>query len=120
MKGEPLVIVDHHPYLGVELNDNLKYNVHIDNIYKKAPSLLGFLKCNLWHCPPEVKERAYQSLVRPNLEYATQIWNPQQKTQQKQIEQVQRNAMRFVNNNPYNLEKPDSGTIMIQNLKCDN
>jgi hypothetical protein len=72
MKGAPLEIV-HHPYLGIELSDSLKYHLHIDNICKKASSVLGFLKRNLKHCPPKVKERAYQSLVRPMVEYATPI-----------------------------------------------
>ena len=116
MKGEPLEIVHHHPYLGVELSDSLKYHLHIDNICKKASSVLGFLKRNLKHCPPKVKERAYQSLVRPMVEYATPIWNPQQKTQIKQVEQIQRNTARFVKNQPYNPEKPDSVTSMVQNL----
>jgi predicted DNA-binding protein YlxM (UPF0122 family) len=30
MKGETLEKVDHQPYLGVELSNNLKYNLHID------------------------------------------------------------------------------------------
>lgn len=37
LKGEPLEIVDHYLYSGVELSDNLKYNLYIDNICKKAP-----------------------------------------------------------------------------------
>lgn len=117
MKGEPLEIVNHHPYLGVELSDNLKYNIHIDNICKKASSVLGFLKRNFRHCPSKVKERAYHSLVRPKLEYATPIWNPIQNNKKKQIEQVQRNAARFVKNKPYNLEKPESVTSLIQEMK---
>ena len=92
MKGEPVEIVHHHPYLGVELNDSLKYHLHIDNICKKVSSVLSFLKRNLKHSPPKVKERAYQSLIRPKVEYATPIWNPQQKTQ---IKQIQRNTARF-------------------------
>lgn len=84
MKGDPLKMVDHHLHLGAELSYNLKYNLHIDNVCKKASSVLGFLKHNLWHCAPKVKERAYQSLVWPKLEYATPTWNPQQ----KQIEQL--------------------------------
>ena len=41
----------------------------------------------------------------------------QQKTQQKQIEQVQRNAARFVKNKQYNPERPDSVTSVIQEIK---
>jgi len=63
MKGDSLEIVNHHPYLGVELSDTLKFNHHIDSISKKASSVLGFLKRNLRYCPPKVKENAYLSLV---------------------------------------------------------
>ena len=31
MNGEILETVKHHPYLGVELSDNLKYNTNINN-----------------------------------------------------------------------------------------
>ena len=58
MKGETLETVSHHPYLGVELSDNLKFNKHINSITKKASSTLGFLKRNLKYCPPKVKERS--------------------------------------------------------------
>ena len=34
MKGETLEIVSHHPYLGVEFSNNLKFNDHIDTITK--------------------------------------------------------------------------------------
>jgi hypothetical protein len=74
MKGETLQKVDHQPYLGVELSNNLKYNLHIDQTCKKASKVLGFLKRNLKHCPSSVKDRAYTSLVRPKLEYCSTIW----------------------------------------------
>ena len=59
------------------------------------------MKRNLKHCPRTIKERAYQMLVRPKLEYSSPIWNPQHETPIKKIEQVQRNAARFELNKPY-------------------
>ena len=79
MKGEILETVSQHPYLGVELNDNLKFNDRIYNITKISSSTLGFLKRNLKYCPPKVKERAYASLVHPKLGYVLPIWNQSQK-----------------------------------------
>ena len=118
MNNQILETVKHHPYLGVELTDNMKYNNHINTITSKASSVLGFVKRNLKHCPRIVKERAYQTLVCPKLEYSSRgpIWTPQQKTQIKQLEQVQRNAARFVLNKPHNYQSPSSVTIMLQQL----
>ena len=116
MNNQILETVKHRPYLGVELTDNMKYNNHINTITSKASRVLGFVKRNLKHCPRTVKERAYQTLVRPKLEYSSPIWNPQQKTQIKQLEQVQRNAARFVLNKPYNYQSPSSVTTMLQQL----
>jgi hypothetical protein len=56
MKGETLQKVYQQPYLGVELSNNLKYNLHIDQTCKKASKVLGFLKRNLKHCPSSVKD----------------------------------------------------------------
>ena len=101
MKNQSLQIVKHHPYLGVELSGNMKYNLHyIDSITSNASRVLGFVKRNIRHCPKVVKERAYQSLVCPKLEYSSTTWNPQQVTQKRQIEQEQRNAAHFVSNKP--------------------
>ena len=71
MNSQTLETVKHNPYLGVELTDNLKYHDHIDTITSKASRVLGFVKRNLKHCPRTVKERAYQTLVRPKLEYSS-------------------------------------------------
>ncbi len=117
MHNQNLQTVHHHPYLGLELSDTMKYNLHISTITNKASSVLGFLKRNMRHCPKKIKERAYQSLVRPKLEYSSTIWNPHQVTQSKQVEQVQRNAARFVLNKAFNHEHPGSVSAMIGQLE---
>jgi len=53
----------------------------------------------------------------PKLEYSSPIWNPQQKTQIKKIEQVQRNAARFVLKKPFNYQNPTSVTSLLSELK---
>ena len=68
--------VDHYPYLGVSLSENLNWKPHILNITNKANSTLGFVKRNLRHCPQKVKEPAYKSLVRPRLEHGCIFWDP--------------------------------------------
>ena len=46
----------------------------------------------IWH----TKEVAYQTLVRPQLEYAAPIWHPYNETETKKMEKVQKTAARWV------------------------
>ena len=68
--------VSHHPYLGIELTSNLSWTRHIEIITEKANQTLAFLRRNLGNCPQIVKKRAYKSLIRPHLEYASSVWDP--------------------------------------------
>jgi hypothetical protein len=67
--GSTLEEVEHDPYLRVELGNDLNWNHHIDQTTTKAIGILAFLRRNLNKCSKEVKEKAYTTLIRPNLEY---------------------------------------------------
>ena len=56
---------------------------------------------------------AYNTYVRPQLEYCSTIWSPWQKTLSQKIESVQRSAARYVCNN-YNYTS--SVTCMLKSL----
>ena len=76
MKGIPLETVKEHSYLGVILHNKMSWKPHVDNICNKANRLIGFLKRNLYHCPPNLKETAYKHIVLPCLGYCTSIRDP--------------------------------------------
>jgi hypothetical protein len=63
-------------YLGVELNRNLNYHQHIENIRSKCLKLLNVLKClstKKWSLDKDGLLMVYNSLIRSNLEYAAPI-----------------------------------------------
>jgi len=68
---------------------------HIDNICSRANSSLGFIRRNVNIGNPRVKGQAYQSYVRPVLEYSSTVWDPYTVGSIKKIESVQRRAARF-------------------------
>ena len=86
--GNILKIVEHHPYLGIELQSDLKWDHHIKQITGKA---------TLSRCPEHTKERAYAALVRPPVDFASAVWDPHLKKDIKEVEKMQRRAARFVN-----------------------
>jgi hypothetical protein len=108
--------VPHSQYLGVTISDNLKWEAHINRVCQKGNQLLGFLRRNLKYSPKTLKETAYKSLVRCNLEYCSSIWDPYYTKDIKQLEQVQRRAARFVHRD-YSWES--SVSTMIAELGWD-
>jgi hypothetical protein len=94
--GENLNRVEKHDYLGVTISHNLKWNDHCNKVIKKASRTLGLLRRTLSPCTRQVKAQAYQSLIRPQMDYASEVWNPDTVTEIKRLEQVQRNSARFV------------------------
>ena len=91
-----LLKVSTNPYLGIRLSDNLKWTHHSNTITKKANCTLWFLRRNLRRCPTACKRNAYLALVRLLLEYRAVIWDPYLKQDIDKMEQIQRNAARFI------------------------
>ena len=99
LKGEPLGVVEHAGYLGVSIGKDLSWHNHISKVCAKANRTLGFIKRNIKTKKKSVKEKAYNALVRPTLEYASTVWDPHQKHLKDDIERVQRRAVRYVEGN---------------------
>ena len=86
----------HHKYLDVTISSDLTWKKYIASITSKASSTLGVIRRNLGPCSSNVKLRAYQALVRPQLEYSTAAWNPYAEGDIKLLEAIQRQAVRFI------------------------
>ena len=56
------------------------------------------LRRNLYFAPRSVKSKAYTSCVLPIMEYASTCWSPTNDKLQNELEQVHRNAAKFVTN----------------------
>ena len=100
-------------YLGVTNTSDLRWNTHVSNVCTKAYRTLGFLRRNLYSFPQEVKEAAYQGLVRPVLDYGSSVWDPPGVDLQEELESVQKRAARFVTGN-YNYETGSMTGILGQ------
>ena len=96
MHGHILESVKTAKYLGITLSSDLKWNSHIQQTTAKANRSLSFIRRNLRINSKTIKERAYQTLVRPKLEYCCTVWDPYTTENIYMLEQVQRRAARYV------------------------
>ena len=113
LNNQPISCVDQHPYLGVILTSNMSFSPHIQKIAAKATRVLNFIKHNLYNYSKEIKSKAYLTLVRPILEYASPVWDPYLIKDSDQIERVQRTAACWVT---LDYGWSSSVTVMLNNL----
>ena len=114
--GQKLSPVKNHPYLGVILSNDLRWNSHVENTVVKANKSLGFVRRNLYPCSENTKRPAYVTIVRPNFEYGTAVWDPYRHKEIVSIEAVQRRAARFIKRDK---NRTSSVTEMLQSLDLD-
>lgn len=83
--------------LGVLLDSKLKFNLHVDNIFRKSIRMLGFVSriaSNFSNI--RCMKLLYNSLIRSHLEFQTPSWSPYQSTYKHKIERVQRKFTRHL------------------------
>ena len=95
------------------ISKDLSWNTHINNISSTANKTLGFVKRNVVTKNKDIKTMAYNSLVCPQVEYASTVWSPYTKEHINKIEKVQRRAAKWVTNDYFS---HSSVTDMLSNL----
>ena len=88
--------------LGITISNNLSRELHIKKICAKANKILCLVKrvCGSDIIGIRIRKLLYVSLVRPILEYASNIWSPYTVKHRHLIENVQRRATKFILNYP--------------------
>ena len=99
LHGHTLEQVSNAKYLGIEINEKLSWNTHIDGITAKANRTAAYIHRNLKGCPRKIQTQCYKTVVCPILEYSSPIWDPHPQDQIRQLEMVQRRAARRICNN---------------------
>ena len=68
--------VDEYKYLRIIVSKDLRWTANFQAILHKANKTLGLLRRTLSPCSKEINTRAYQDLLRPQLVYGSEAWNP--------------------------------------------
>ena len=113
IQGQVLEVVTSAKYLGDDISSGLSWNSHIDRITGKTNRTLSFIQRNIKTKNQRVRETAYNTLVRPQLQYAAPVWDPHTKEKILQLEKVQRRAARWTTSS---FDYRSSVTAMINSL----
>ena len=98
MNDVKLECVSDEKDLGVIISEDLKWDKQCSEAVMKANRMLGvgMIKCNLVDRSKEMIITLYKSLVRPHIEYCSQVWSPYYKKDIKLIEGVQRRPTKLI------------------------
>ncbi|KAK3099403.1 hypothetical protein FSP39_003853 [Pinctada imbricata] len=88
--------IEYETDLGVQIDNQLKFQIHINTAVKKANRMLGVIKRNFKHLDKDSFLHLYKSLVRPHLEYASCAWYTLYKKDAMAIENTQRRATKLI------------------------
>ena len=76
LDGERIKVSDQEKDLGVLTSDTLLWNDQINSCISKANKLICWITRNLINKDKSVMVPVYKTLIRPQLEYCVQLWNP--------------------------------------------
>ena len=100
MNGEALPILDHISILGVDIDEELRFDKHITKICHMASLKVTALRRMANTLDPRGLITLYKAQVRPHLEYAALAWLSSAPTHLNKLDKIQRRALRLVQDAP--------------------
>ena len=96
--GQKLNLVKHTKILGVIVQDDLKWDMQVDNMVSRASRRLFMLRSlKAFKLPIEDMLTVYITFIRPVLEYACPVWHcALTQSQQKRMERIQKRSLRII------------------------
>lgn len=98
MNGIPISRVHQFDFLGITLDENLNWNLHISKISGKILRVLGLMTKLKRTLPQHILKMMYDSLISPHLNYGISIWG----YNSGRILKLQKRAIRTICSSKYN------------------
>ena len=96
INGTTLMNTDEEKDLGVTFNENFSPTINCKKVCKSAERVTGLIKRNIKNRSMEGMLILYKTLVRPILDYCSQVWKPFLKRDIKLVERVQKRFTKLI------------------------
>jgi hypothetical protein len=100
-KNSKIECVNNFSYLGMYLDNKLKFDIHIKEIKKKIAPVTGLFKKISKNIPEKIKRQLFFNLFQSKILYGINTWGTVGKTQMEKIQIIQNKAIK----NLYNLKR---------------
>ena len=84
--------------LGIMVSSDMKWKVQTKNACNKALSCLARIRNAFKYFDSNIVRIIYPTFVRPHIEFAIQVWNPQTKEESNRLEKIQKKALDLATN----------------------
>ena len=105
------MIIYKFKYLGVNFDQRLNWNEHIDSLISKAGKRIGLLRRLRRFLTSHSANVIYLSMIRPTLEYCSGVWGCCGEVNSNKLETLQRRAGRIV-------IRTCNSNLTMEALKC--
>ena len=92
----PIKEVTIHKHLGVTLQQNGKWSIHLAEMNSNAKRKVDILRSRTYKLNRKTLHKIYLAYIRPNLEYASCVWDNCTATETQNTEDVQLAALRAI------------------------
>lgn len=99
--------VEHAKSLGVTIDKNLNWSVHVNNIIKKVSSCIGALKRVRPFISIDTAILIYKSLILPHFDYCSTVWSGLGQELSDKLQKLQNRAARVITKTGYEARSSD-------------
>jgi hypothetical protein len=96
LHGQEIEQVKMYKYLGVTIDEDLTFNIHVDNVIKKINRSLGVLKRASPYVPLSNRITLYNTIVLPHFDYCCTLWDTCSESQITRLQMLQNRGMRII------------------------
>ena len=94
-------------FLGVQIDEKLSWESHIDMICRKASAGIGAIRRIRDFVPQDTLETVYKALVQPYFEYCSPLWDNCGKLFKDKLQRFQSRAARVLTRGNYEVRSAD-------------
>ena len=113
----PISRTDKNKCLGVQGDEKLSWDSHIDLICKKTSASIGVMRRIKPFVSIDTLEKVYNSLVQPYFEYRSPLWDNCGKLLKDKLQRFQSRAARFLAGANYDIRSAD--VIQYQDIETN-